>query len=188
MISLDGNPPPTRPDQVPALDPEKAAAELERLTGVFDMIGAAAGQKVDAAELADLVERQRVAAREMGADEKVWIEGFRRNLIHGKDGRTTFRPSFESTTRLRAMMNELDLAPVYAAVACPALLVLATRDLPEQAPFADLYAAYRRYLVAQARAVPRLRHVELADASHAMVIEQPAVLASLITEFLVEHR
>ena len=59
---------------------------------------------------------------------------------------------------------------------------LATHD------FADLYAAHRRYLLAQAQAAPRLRCLQLADASHAMVIEQPALLASLITDFLNEHR
>jgi pimeloyl-ACP methyl ester carboxylesterase len=127
-----------------------------------------------------------MAARDMGANEKVWIEGFRRGLTHGKDGRTTFRPSFEATTQLRVMMNELDLAPVYAATTCPELLVLATRDLPEQEPFAELYAAHRRFLLAQAEAAPNLRHLQLADASHAMVIEQPALLAALITDFLSE--
>ncbi len=185
VVSLDGNPPPTDPSQLPGLDPDKAAAELERLTAAFDMMEAAAGQTVDATELADLVERQRMAARDMGANEKVWIEGFRRNLIHGKDGRTTFRPSFEATTQLRAMMNSLDLAPVYRAISCPALLVLATRLLPEQEPFADLYTAHRRFLLAQAQPV---RHVLLEDASHAMVIEQPTQLASVITNFLTEHR
>ncbi|WIM95337.1 alpha/beta hydrolase [Actinoplanes oblitus] len=188
VVSLDGNPPPTRSDQLPGLDPAKAAAELERLTSVFDMMQAAAGQTVEAAELADLVERQRMAARDMGANEKVWIEGFRRNLVHGRDGRTTFRPSFETTTQLRTLMNELDLAPVYAGTTCPELLVLATRDLPEQEPFADLYAAHRRYLLTQAQAAPHLRHLQLADASHAMVIEHPTLLASLITDFLAEHR
>ncbi|GLW28726.1 alpha/beta fold hydrolase [Actinoplanes regularis] len=188
VVSLDGNPPPTRPEQLPGLSPEQAAADLERLAGVFDMIEAAAGQTVEAAELADLVERQQMAARDMGANEKVWVEGFRRNLVHGKDGRTTFRPSFETTTQLRALMSELDLAPVYAATTCPELLVLATRDLPEQQPFADLYAAHRRYLLAQAQRSPHVRHFELADASQAMVIEQPTLLASLITDFLGEHR
>lgn len=182
VISLDGNPPPTDPSHVPGLD--SAPSELERLTAVFDMMEAAAGQTVEADELADLVERQRMAARDMGANEKVWIEGFRRNLIHGKDGRTTFRPSFEATTQLRAMMNALDLTPVYQAISCPALLVLATRSLPEQESFADLYAAHRRYLLAQAQSVPHLRHVPLADASHAMVLEHPTLLASLITDFL----
>ena len=32
-----------------------------------------------------------MAARDMGANEKVWIEGFRRNLVH-KDGETSMRP------------------------------------------------------------------------------------------------
>ena len=36
-----------------------------------------------------------MAARDMGANEKVWIEGFRRNLVH-KDGETTMRPSAET--------------------------------------------------------------------------------------------
>ncbi len=188
VVSLDGNPPPTRPEHLLGLDPQRAAAELERLSGVFDMIEAAAGQTVEAAELADLVERQQMAARDMGANEKVWIEGFRRNLVHGKDGRTTFRPSFETTTQLRALMNELDLTPVYAATSCPELLVLATRDLPEQESFADLYAAHRRYLLARAQAFPNVRPFELADASQAMVVEQPTLLASLITDFLDEHR
>ncbi|GAA2670630.1 alpha/beta fold hydrolase [Actinoplanes palleronii] len=188
VVSLDGNPPPTRPDQLLGLDREKAEAELERLAAVFDMVEAAAGQTVEAGELADLVERQQMAARDMGANEKVWIEGFRRNLVHGKDGRTTFRPTFEVVTQLRTLMNELDLTPVHAATTCPSLLVLATRDLPEQEPFADLYAAHRRFLLAQARAVPNLRHLQLADASHAMVVEQPTLLASVITDFLTEHR
>lgn len=188
VVSLDGNPPPSHPSQLTGLDPATAEAELERLTGVFDMIEAAAGQTVKAEELADLVERQRMAARDMGANEKVWVESFRRNLVHGKNGETTFRPSFDTTTQLRALMNALDLAPVYAAVSCPALLVLATRDLPQQESFAALYAAHRRYLLAQAQAAPRLRHLQLADASHAMVIEQPTALASIITTFLSEPR
>ncbi|GAA2862775.1 alpha/beta hydrolase [Actinoplanes cyaneus] len=188
VISLDGNPPPTDPAQLPGLDPEKATAELERLTGAFDMMEAAAGQTVDSAELAELIDRQRAAARALGADEKVWVEGFRRNLIQGRDGRATFRPSFETTTQLRALLNSLDLAPVYARITCPALLVLATRSLPEQEPFAELYAAHRRHLLDQARSVPHLRHLELADASHAMVVERPAELASVITTFLTEHR
>ncbi|GAA4948693.1 alpha/beta fold hydrolase [Actinoplanes utahensis] len=183
VVSLDGNPPPTHPEQLPGLDPEKAAAELARLHAIFDGMQAAAGQTIPAEQLPDLVERQRMAARDMGANEKVWIEGFRRNLVHA-GGETSIRPSAALTAQMRDAMNELDLGPVHAATTCPQLLVLATRDLPEQEPFAELYAAYRRYLVERARAVPHLRHVQLADASHAMVIEQPTALAALITDFL----
>ncbi|HEX5200573.1 MAG TPA: alpha/beta hydrolase [Actinoplanes sp.] len=186
VISLDGNPPPTRADHLPGLDPDKAAAELARLHAIFDQMEAAAGRVIEADQLPDLVERQQMAARDMGANEKVWIEGFRRNLVH-ENGETSTRPSAATTSQLRKLMNELDLAPVYAATTCPELVVLPTRDLPEQEPFAELYAAHRRYLVDQAEA-SGVRYLSLADASHAMVIEQPAVLAGLITDFLTGSR
>ena len=183
VVSLDGNPPPTRPEHLPGMDPEKAAAELARLHAIFDRIQASAGAVIPADQLPDLVERQQMAARDMGANEKVWIEGFRRNLVH-ENGETSTRPSAATTSQLRTLMNELDLGPVYAATTCPELLVLPTRNLPEQEPFAELYAAHRRYVVDQAAASGHARYLSLADASHAMVVEQPAVLAGLITDFL----
>jgi pimeloyl-ACP methyl ester carboxylesterase len=183
VVSLDGNPPPTRPEQLPGFDPGQAAAELARLHSVFDQVAATAGQVIEPAELADLVERQQMAARDMGANEKVWIEGFRRNLAH-QNGETSMRPSAATVVRLRALMSELDLTPVYAATTCPVLVVLPTRDLPEQEPFGEIYEAHRRFLVAQAASIGHLRYLSLADASHAMVIEQPAVLANVITDFL----
>jgi pimeloyl-ACP methyl ester carboxylesterase len=183
VINLDGNPTPTAPSQLPGMDPEKAAAELARLHAIFDQMQALAGRTIEADQLPDLVEQQQMAARDMGANEKVWIEGFRRNLVHA-DGETSTRPSAATTAQLRRLMNELDLGPVYAATTCPVLTVLATRNLPQQEPFAELYAANRRYVLQQAAAVGHLRHLSLADASHAMVIEQPTVLAGLITDFL----
>ena len=144
VVSLDGNPAPTRPDQLPGLEPEKAATELARLHRIFDTMQAGMGQVIKPEHLPDLVERQQMAARDMGANEKVWIEGFRRNLVH-QDGKTSMRPSAGTASELRTLMNDLDLGSVYAATQCPELLVLATRDLPEQEPFADLYAAYRHY-------------------------------------------
>ena len=183
VVSLDGNPPPTRVEHLPGMEPRTAAAELARLRKVFDQMQATMGQPIPADRLADLVEAQQMAARDMGANEKVWLEGFRRNLVH-KDGETSTRPSAEATAQIRELMNELDLSPVYAATTCPELVVLPTRDLPEQEPFAELYAAHRRFLVEQAAAVGHLRYLSLADASHAMVIEQPALLADLISDFL----
>jgi pimeloyl-ACP methyl ester carboxylesterase len=191
VVSLDGNPPPSRPDHLPGLDGEKATAELARLQTVFDAMHAGMGQVIEADQLPDLVERQQMAARDMGANEKVWIEGFRRNLAH-VNGETSMRPSAETAGRLRTLMTDLDLGPVYAATQCPELVVLATRDLPEQEPFADLYAAHRRYLRTQieaaAKAAPNLRYLQLEDASHAMVIEQPETLAALISDFLTQAR
>jgi pimeloyl-ACP methyl ester carboxylesterase len=191
VVSLDGSPPPTRPAQLPGLDPDKAAGELARLRAVFDGMQAGMGRVIEAEQLPDLVERQQMAARDMGANEKVWIEGFRRNLVHAR-GETSLRPSAQAGAELRTMMNDLDLASVYAATRCAELVVLATRDLPEQEPFADLYAAHRRFVLGQviaaARVAPQLRYLLLEDASHAMVIEQPETLATLIGDFLTERR
>lgn len=183
VVSLDGNPPPTRVEHLPGMQPPAAAADLARLKKVFDQMQAGMGGTIPADQLADLVEAQQMAARDLGANEKVWLEGFRRNLVH-ENGETSIRPSAEATAQLRELMNELDLAPVYAATTCPELVVLPTRDLPEQEPFAELYAAHRRFLVEQAAAAGHLRYISLADASHAMVIEQPALLADLINDFL----
>jgi len=187
VVSLDGNPPPTRVEHLPGMEPRKAAAELRRLAAVFDQMQAGVGRPIPADRLPDLVEQQQSVARDMGANEKVWLEGFRRNLVH-QDGETSIRPSAEASAQLRTLMNELELDPVYAATTCPELLVLPTRDLPEQEPFAELYAAHRRFLVEQAAAAKHLKYISLADASHAMVIEQPAILAGLITDFLAGVR
>jgi pimeloyl-ACP methyl ester carboxylesterase len=187
VVSLDGNPPPTRVEHLPGMQPPEAAAELARLKKVFDQMQAGMGQPIPADQLADLVEAQQMTARDMGANEKVWLEGFRRNLVH-ENGETSTRPSAEATAQIRELMNELDLSPVYAATTCPELVVLPTRDLPEQEPFADLYAAHRRFLVEQAAAIGHLRYISLADASHAMVVEQPALLADLISNFLLSSR
>ncbi|MFI7600609.1 alpha/beta fold hydrolase [Actinoplanes sp. NPDC049681] len=187
VVSLDGNPPPARTEQLPGLDPEKAAGELARLHSVFDAAQAQAGRTIPATDLPDLVERQQMAARDMGANEKVWIEGFRRNLVH-RDGETSMRPTAETAGSLRTLMKDLDLGTVYASTPAPTLAVLATRDLPDQEPFAELYAAHRRYLVEQAaegaKVNPRMNYLQLADTSHAMVVEQPELLAQIIGDFL----
>jgi pimeloyl-ACP methyl ester carboxylesterase len=182
VVSLDGNPPPTAPEHLAGMDPQKAAAELVRLHEVLDRAHAGMGRTIPAEELPDLVERERMAARDMGANEKVWIEGFRRNLVH-KDGETSIRPGAGTAAELRTLMNGLDLGPVYAATRCPELVVLPTRNLPAQEPFADLHAAHRRYLIEQA-AAGGVRYLQLEDASQAMVIERPELLASLIGDFL----
>jgi pimeloyl-ACP methyl ester carboxylesterase len=189
VVSLDGNPPPGRPSQLPGLDPAVADAELARLRARLDALQAGMGRVVKPDELPDLVERQQMAARDMGANEKVWIEGFRRNLVH-RDGATSMRPDAGTVAGFRALIDDLDLAAVYAATQCPLLVVLPTRESPEQEPFGEVYAAYRRFRTDQAAAVartaPRFRYLLLEDASHAMVIEQPEALAAIIGDFLAD--
>jgi pimeloyl-ACP methyl ester carboxylesterase len=187
VVNLDGVPVPTRADQLPGLDPDKANAELARLHATIDAMDAALGQPIEAAQLADLVDSQRALARGMGANEKVWIEGFRRN-VQQRGGETTLRPSRGTAAQLRTLMNGLDLDPVYAAARCRVLVVLATRDLPQQEPFAELYAAYRRgtaeRVAAIARTAPAMRYLHLEGASQAMLVEQPERLSGLVDDFL----
>jgi pimeloyl-ACP methyl ester carboxylesterase len=69
----------------------------------------------------------------------------------------------------------------------PLLVALATDDLPEQQPFQELYAAYRRGFesrLTEARdANPCLRVARVEGATHAMVAERPAEIARLIKRF-----
>jgi pimeloyl-ACP methyl ester carboxylesterase len=187
VVNLDGQPVPTRADQLPGLDPDRATAELARLHATLDAMESGLGRPIEAAQVADMVEAQRALARSVGANEKVWIEGFRRNLAQ-RDGETTLRPSRGAAAQLRTLMNGLDLMPVYAATRCPLLVVLATRDLAQQEPFAELYAAYRRgtaeRVAAAARSAPAMRYLHLEGASHAMLVEQPERLAALVGDFL----
>ena len=189
VVSLDGHQPLNRPDQVPDLEPAIADAELARLRNAFDATQAGRGHVIEADQLADLVEREQMAARDMGANEKVWIEGFRRNLVH-RDGATSIRPEAATIAGFRALLDDLDPASLYAATRCPMLLVLATRISPEQEPFARVHAAYRRFLTDQAaevaRSTPRFHYLRLEDASHHMVIEQPDALAAIIGDFLAD--
>jgi pimeloyl-ACP methyl ester carboxylesterase len=185
VISLDGTPPPTDPSQLAGLS--EAGSELVQLNSLLDQAAAAAGQVIDGDRLPDLVEREQMAARDMGANEKVWIEGFRRNLIH-ENGETSTRPSAATATQVRSLMASFDLTSAYAGTTCPSLIVLPTRDSPDQGAFAELYGAYRRWVLDQLEAVANATYIQLQDASHAMVIEQPTVLAGLITEFLTQPR
>jgi pimeloyl-ACP methyl ester carboxylesterase len=183
-VSIDGTPPPVRPDQLDGLDPATGRAELDRLRAAFDGMTAAYGRPLAAADVEALIEGQRAMARQVGAPEETVVEGFRRNLVT-RDGQTWMRPAPEVLAGLRTAMETLDVIPVYQRVRCPLLVAVATEDLPDQRPFAELYAAYRRGFERRLAEVanPALRVVRVEGASHAMVAERPAETAKLITEF-----
>jgi pimeloyl-ACP methyl ester carboxylesterase len=185
-VSFDGTPPPSRPDQCAGLDPARASAELDRLHAAFSAMSAAQAKALTPADLEAALEAQRAMARRHGAPEDMAVEGFRRNLLT-RDGHTWMRPLPDILEGLRTAMGTLDVISVYRRVRCPLLVVLATEDLPEQQPFDELYAAYRRgfdnRLAEAAGANPALRVARVEGASHAMVAERPGELAKLITDF-----
>ncbi|GIG86438.1 alpha/beta fold hydrolase [Plantactinospora endophytica] len=190
-VNLDGNPPPSRPDDLAGLEPDRAVAELARLREVFAGMSAGMARPLPADQVAAAIDGWRALARRYGADEEVWAEAFRRNLVPVDGDASRLRPGAELAEELRLAMEALDLVPAYRDVRCPLLLVLATEDLPEQRPFHDLYAAHRRRIqerLATVRDNPWLKVVRLDGASHAMVAERPRQVAELVTDFLASRR
>ncbi|BCJ68308.1 alpha/beta fold hydrolase [Polymorphospora rubra] len=187
-VSLDGNPTLDRLDQLSGMDSEQAAGDLARLRATFDAMGAMLAEPLGADQVAAALAGQRAMAQRYGADPDGWAAAFERNLVPCGDGRSRLRPDPGLTAQLRVAMSSLDLLPAYRETRSPLLLVFATEDLPEQRPFHDLYAAYRRATAERLATVDnsalRVRH--LAGASHAMVAEDPARIAALVTDFLAE--
>jgi pimeloyl-ACP methyl ester carboxylesterase len=185
-VSIDGTPPPARAEQLDGLDPAHAEAEFDRLRAAFDGMATAYARPLSPEDVEAAVEAQRAMARRFGAPEEIAVEGFRRNLVT-RDGQTWMRPSPDVLGGLRTAMETLDVIPVYRRVTCPFLVAVATEDLPEQRPFAELYAAYRRglerLLDEAAESNPALRVVRVEGAGHAMVAERPAELAKIIGAF-----
>lgn len=190
-VSLDGTPPPTRPDQCDGIDPARASADLEQLHALFSAMRDSMAKPLTPSGIQATLDQQRSMARRYGAPEDAAAEGFRRNLTT-RDGRTWARPLPHVLASLQKAMADLDIIPVYRRAKCPLLVALATDDLAEQQPFRELYAACRRGFegrLAEARdANPCLRVVRVEGTSHAMVAERPGELARLITTFAThEH-
>jgi pimeloyl-ACP methyl ester carboxylesterase len=189
-VSLDGNPPPSRPEHLAGMDPTMAAMELGRLRETFAAMTAEMAAPMTGEQVAAALVGQRAMAQRYGAPEDIWIEGFERNLVHD-GGQTRLRPRPDITEQIRLALESFDLVTVYREARCPLLAVLATEDLPEQRPFHDLYEAHRRYIVERvdvARDNPLVRVIRLEGASHAMVAEQPRQLAALIASHLAADR
>jgi pimeloyl-ACP methyl ester carboxylesterase len=185
-VSLDGTPPPSRPDQCTGTEPAQALADLERLHAAFSAMRDSMARPLTPPDVQAALDQQRAMARRYGIPEDMAAEGFRRNLTI-RDGQAWLRPLPHVQATLQTAMRDLDIIPVYRQVKCPLLVALATDDLPEQQPFQELYAAYRRGFesrLAEARdANPCLRVARVEGATHAMVAERPAEIAGLIKRF-----
>ncbi len=182
VVNLDGHPTLGRVEQCPGMAAGRAVELLARLAAAFDAVEAMMAAPVPAEGVEALVAAQVGMAERYGVAAGPLAEAARRNLVE-RDGGWWLRPDAKLTAELRVAMAEVDPYPAYRELGCPALVVLAGRDLPEQRPFAELTEAYRGLLRARyaelAAAVPTLSVVEL-PASHALLLEAPDRVAELV--------
>jgi pimeloyl-ACP methyl ester carboxylesterase len=185
-VSLDGTPPPSRPDQCPGLPPDRAGADLDRLHAAFTAIRTAQSRAMTQADLDAALAAQLDMARRHGAAADMATAAFERNLTT-RAGQTWIRPLPETLAALQTAINGLDVIPIYRAARCRLMIALATEHLREQRRFQDLYAAYRRdfdrRLGEATGANSALHVVRVEGTSHAMVAERPAALAKLVGDF-----
>ena len=121
-------------------------------------------------------------------------EAFDRSLVELPDGTFRTRPGPEQTASLLAWLADLDLFALYRRVPSPLLVYNATRvdEAPPGSPMpawaADVMRAYRaglaRDLEALSRECPTIS-VQTIDATHALIIEQPAVVARQVSDFVL---
>jgi pimeloyl-ACP methyl ester carboxylesterase len=75
-VSLDGTPPPSRPDQCAGIDPASALADLERLHAAFSAIRDSMAKPLTPSGLRAALDQQRAMARRYGTPEAMAAEGF----------------------------------------------------------------------------------------------------------------
>jgi pimeloyl-ACP methyl ester carboxylesterase len=189
VVSLDGHrSAETYAQNYAGLPPEQVRQDLATLKELFDTQSRQRAEPMTGAQVDALLDQHRAAALAIGADADLAVEAMRRGLRVDGEGRIWWRPSAAISACLRDLPEFRDSVPVFAEVTSPFLVVLATRALPgvppQLAPLLDaLRAGLRRDLGALAG---RRRHVHVQefDASHAMMIEEPAGVAAVVSTFL----
>lgn len=187
-VSLDGHRSAATYEQNYAgLPMDRLRRDLCALTDVFTAQAEQLAQPLDAEQVELMLERQRALAVAQGIDPAPRIEAARRGLT-SSDGWSRLRPNAEITAALRESAEFTDCLPVFAEIASPFLIVLATRNLPgipvELTELMDGYrAGLRRDLAPITHHRPNISVLEI-DASHDMVFEQPQQLARVVGEFV----
>jgi pimeloyl-ACP methyl ester carboxylesterase len=169
IVNLDGlRSAETEPRHYAGLDHDDLQALLAELKAVFDAQAAAMAQPLPEAHAAMYPQRALLTT-----DEGVFV-----------------RPGAALAGQVRHDPYFLDSVPPIARIRCPALFVLATRNLPglpgrvgELMP--ALRAGIRRDLLPLLADRPHLRVLEL-DASHNMLAEQPGEIARAVLGFRAE--
>ncbi len=117
-------------------------------------------------------------------DDELLAALARLNDIFTAQQEATTRPDRSITSVLRTAPEFLDALPVFAGATSPFLLVLATRNLPVPPDLLPLMDAHRAGLRRDLpTSCPNIRVHEI-DATHGMVVEQPAEVAAVVNHFV----
>jgi 3-oxoadipate enol-lactonase len=84
------------------------------------------------------------------------------------------RDWFEAFARLCDAFMEIKLTDSLYSITCPALVVVAERDILKHKGYSDIIASRLRYAL----------YEKISDAGHAVVIEQPDAVATIMVNFL----
>lgn len=188
VVNLDGHGG-MRPDQFVGLDPATAAEQQRRLeawdtSSLAELAGPPQPAKVD-----ELLTQERALAAEAGVPEDILLNSARRSLRQEHE-ETWLRPDPGGLgSEIAAAFDRVDMLDLYARVHCPLLIFIATKSLARPAPpwVKEVMAAYRtglaRDLARLADERPNVRIISV-DASHALIVERPQVIADDIIDFL----
>ncbi|MEV5592931.1 alpha/beta hydrolase [Streptomyces sp. NPDC052496] len=184
-VNLDGHGM-GRPEQYVGLDREYV---VQRLAQAREFADAAMGRPLPGGTLDAVLAQHAAMAAALGISARRWEAGVRRGAARNADGELYLRPERVAGLGMQQAMAEIDLFGLYRRLRRPLLIARALRPNPSTPgmPWVDeLMAAYVRGLHADLDELARTQPwVEVAgvDATHAMLMERPAEVAALVTDF-----
>ena len=189
VVNLDGHGR-RRPDQFVGLAPAAAAAQIQELDDWLAGARAESAGPLDATQVDALLDQYRALAAKAGAPEEVLLAMARRGLRQAGDG-TRLRPDPGGLAgEIMAAAAEFDMLDLYARLRCPLLIFLAEAPPAFGAVPSRVQELMARYRTGLARDLAHLAEIQAnvrifpVDASHALIIERPIVLAGAIQDFL----
>lgn len=174
--------------------PEQYDMDSVDVIRLLDELKATSGQQLDALlgphsaeQLEALRQQTRAMAAMFGIGPAEADEALDRKVVDNGDGTFSVRPPRDRIDEMQEQIEQLDLLSLFRSVRGPLLVYNAVS--PEPSDTTGLLAAHRRGLVRELAAVerdnPHVRVITL-DATHALIYEQPALIADQISAFLSE--
>jgi len=189
VVNLDGHGGKKRLDQFVGLDPATATEQQHALAAWLARSETEFAGPLQPAQIDVLLGHQRALAAKVGVPEDIILDSFRRGLRQEND-ETWLRPDPGGWgSEIIAAADRFDLLDLYARVNCPFLIFIATTPFWVPVPpwVQELLTAYRtglaRDLARLADEHPNVRNISL-EASHALIVERPQVIADAIITFL----